>query len=44
MQEQQVKPAEQARQGRAGLGVRYVLGIGIALVVVAFAAIYIAHV
>lgn len=44
MQEQQVKPAEHARQGATGLGVRYVLGIGISLVVVAFAAIYIAQV
>ena len=40
MEQQTVKPTEQARQGRAGVGVRYVLGFGIALVVIAFALIY----
>ena len=32
--------ATRARQGVGGLGVRYVLGIGLALVVIAFAIIY----
>jgi hypothetical protein len=32
--------ATPARQGAAGLGVRYVLAIGLALVVIAFAIIY----
>lgn len=44
MEPQTVKPTEQARQGRAGVGVRYVLGFGMALVVIAFALIYIFHV
>jgi len=35
-----VVQATPARQGAAGLGVRYVLGIGLALVVIAFAIIY----
>ena len=33
-------PATPARQGAIGHGVRYVLGIGLALVVIAFAIIY----
>jgi hypothetical protein len=32
--------AMKARRGVGGLGVRYVLGIGLALVVIAFAIIY----
>lgn len=40
MEPQTVKPMEQARQGRAGVGVRYVLAFGLALVVIAFALIY----
>jgi hypothetical protein len=32
--------ASKARQAVGGLGVRYVLGIGLALVVIAFAIIY----
>jgi hypothetical protein len=33
-------PAAQARQAVVGHGIRYVLGIGLALVVIAFAVIY----
>lgn len=44
MEPRTVKPAEQARQGRAGVGVRYVLGFGIALAAIAFVLIYIFHV
>jgi len=35
-----VVPTEQARQGVTGHNVRYVLGIGIAAAVVAFAVLY----
>ena len=35
-----VVPTEQARQGVTGHNVRYVLGIGIAAVIVAFAVLY----
>ena len=38
-----VVPAQQARQGVTGHNVRYVLGIGIAAVIVAFAALYIIY-
>jgi hypothetical protein len=38
-----VVPAEQARQGVTGHNVRYVLGIGIAAAIVAFAALYIVY-
>ena len=36
-------PTEQARQGVTGHNVRYVLGIGIAAVIVAFAALYVVY-
>ncbi len=36
-----VVPTEQARQGVTGHNVRYVLGIGMAAVVVAFAVLYV---
>jgi hypothetical protein len=35
-----VVPAQQARQGVTGHNVRYVLGVGIAAVIVAFAILY----
>jgi hypothetical protein len=35
-----VLPKEEARQGVTGHNVRYVLGVGLAAVIVAFAAIY----
>jgi hypothetical protein len=38
-----VVPAEQARQGVTGHNVRYVLGIGIAAAIVAFAALYVIY-
>jgi hypothetical protein len=38
-----VVPTQQARQGVTGHNVRYVLGIGLAAVVVAFAALYIIY-
>jgi hypothetical protein len=42
-----VKPTEirtnRARQAVSGMGVRYVLGFGLALVVIAFAIIYFAN-
>jgi hypothetical protein len=34
---------DEARQGRTGFGVRWVLHIGVALVVIAFAAIWLLH-
>jgi len=37
---QQVVPATRARQGVTGHNVRYVLGFGIAAVVIAFAIVY----
>lgn len=36
-------PAQQPRQGVTGHNVRYVLGIGIAAAIVAFAALYIIY-
>jgi hypothetical protein len=38
-----VVPTEQARQGVTGHNVRYVLGIGIAAAIVAFAALYVIY-
>jgi hypothetical protein len=38
-----VVPAQAARQGVTGHNVRYVLGIGIAAAIVAFAALYILY-
>ena len=38
-----VVPAQQARQGVTGHNVRYVLGVGIAAVIVAFAALYLIY-
>jgi hypothetical protein len=39
-----VLPAQQARQGTTGHNVRYVLGLSLLAVIIAFAAIYIAYV
>jgi hypothetical protein len=36
-------PTEEARQGVTGYNVRYVLGIGIAAAIVAFAALYVIY-
>ena len=38
-----VVPTEEARQGVTGHNVRYVLGIGIAAAIVAFAALYVIY-
>ena len=38
-----VVPTEQARQGVTGHNVRYVLGVGIAAVIIAFAALYLIY-
>jgi hypothetical protein len=38
-----VVPTEEARQGVTGHNVRYVLGIGIAAAIVAFAALYLIY-
>jgi hypothetical protein len=38
-----VVPTEEARQGVTGHNVRYVLGIGIASAIVAFAALYVIY-
>jgi hypothetical protein len=38
-----VVPAQQARQGVTGHNVRYVLGIGIVAVIVAFAVLYVIY-
>jgi len=38
-----VVPTQQARQGVTGHNVRYVLGIGLAAVIVAFAALYVIY-
>ncbi|MGE0423079.1 MAG: hypothetical protein AB7O88_12480 [Reyranellaceae bacterium] len=37
---QQIKTQDEARQGVTGHGVRYVLGIGIGLVIIAFIVAY----
>lgn len=39
----QVLPAQQARQGATGQNVRYVLGFGIAAVVIAFLVIWLVY-
>jgi hypothetical protein len=42
-QQRVVVPTQQARQGATGQNVRYVLGFGIAAIVIAFAVIYLVY-